>query len=108
MDPQTMGLYGGIAGGAVGVLGGLAGTAVGVANTKGPREKSFVVRCAALLWAALAVTLAAAFVLMPAPLGSLAMLPLFLTMPWAIRAGTRRQERLRQEGTSPGRNGREV
>ena len=96
MDPQTLGLYGGLAGGVIGTLGGLAGTAVGIANTNGPRERAFAVRCAALLWAAMAVCLTTGF-LLPAPLGSLAMLPLFLTTPLVLRAWNRRMEALRRE-----------
>ena len=95
MDDQTIGLYGGIAGGVIGVLGGLAGTAVGIANTHGPRERAFAIRCAALLWAAMAVCLTTGL-LLPVPFGPLAMLPLFLTMPWAMPACNRRLEALRR------------
>lgn len=95
MNDPTPALYAGIAGGVLGLLGGLAGTAVGIANTRGPRERAFAVRCAVLMWAAMAVCLTTGF-LLPAPFGSLAMLPLFLAMPWAMPACNRRLEALRR------------
>lgn len=101
MDPQTLGLYGGIAGGVIGTLGGLVGTAVGVANTNGPRERAFTVRCAVLICTAMAVCLSAAF-LLPGQFRFVAMVPLFLALPWAIRAGNRRQEALRREEATAG------
>ncbi len=96
MDPQTLGLYGGIAGGVLGVLGGVVGTAASVRNTNGPRERAFVLRCAAVTWLVVTVSLAAGF-LLPGPFRSLAMLPVFLALPWAIRAANRRQDELRRE-----------
>lgn len=96
MDPQTIGLYGGIAGGVIGLLGGLVGTAASVRNTNGPRERAFVLRCSLLCWAVVSVALTAAF-LLPGPFRSLAMLPVFHAMPWAIRAANRRQDELRRE-----------
>ena len=101
MDPQTLGLYGGLAGGGTGVLGGLVGTAVSVVNTHGPRERAFMASCALAGWAAITLTLAAAF-LLPGPFRFVAMAPLFLGLPWAIRAGNRRQAELRAEEAGEG------
>jgi uncharacterized membrane-anchored protein len=44
------GLMGGLGGGVVGVLGGIIGTYFSIKNTKGPRERAFVVKSSIVCW----------------------------------------------------------
>lgn len=95
MDPQMVGLVGGITGGVIGVIGGAVGTYFGVSNTRGPRERAFAVRMAVLIWAATACLLAALF-LLPRPYSFLIWVPYSVGLPLAIRAMNRRQGELRR------------
>jgi hypothetical protein len=45
-----VGLVAGIAGGVVGVMGGVVGTYFSIKNTKGPKERAFMIRAAAFCW----------------------------------------------------------
>ncbi len=44
------GWIGGIAGGIIGLAGGVVGTYFSVKNTKGPRERSFMIKSAVVCW----------------------------------------------------------
>ena len=44
------GLVGGIVGAIIGVIGGLIGTYFSIKNTKGPRERTFVVKMSIVCW----------------------------------------------------------
>jgi fatty acid desaturase len=92
-------LIGGIGGSAIGILGGVIGTYFSVMNTAGPRERAFMIRAAALAWVAVAAFLAALWWI-PFPYRFLLWLPYVLALPLAIRAGNRRQERIRREEAS--------
>ena len=50
MNPGLIGLIGGIVGGIVGVAGGLLGTYFSIKNTKGPRERAFVIKASIVSW----------------------------------------------------------
>src|ERR1017187_7363966 len=50
MNPGLIGLIGGIVGGIVGVAGGLLGTYLSIKNTKGPRERAFVIKASIACW----------------------------------------------------------
>ena len=52
MDPKTGGLIGGIIGVVIGVAGGAIGTYFSIKNTRTPAERRFMVRGAAVFWAA--------------------------------------------------------
>jgi hypothetical protein len=52
---MNAGLAGGIAGAVIGLAGGLVGAWAGIRNTKGPRERAFVLRAILLLWACMAL-----------------------------------------------------
>lgn len=47
---MNSGLIGGLVGGVVGVLGGIIGTYFSIKNTKGPRERAFVVKSSIVCW----------------------------------------------------------
>jgi hypothetical protein len=95
MDPRTAGWVGAVAGTLLGV-GGVIVTYFSIKNTNGPRERSFVVRCAAALWASVAALLIALY-LTPMPYWFLVWLPYALFMPVMIRVGNRRQDMIRKE-----------
>lgn len=50
---QWIGLIGGIAGGLIGVAGGIVGTYFSIKNTRGPKERQFMVQQAATIWVVL-------------------------------------------------------
>lgn len=54
MDQQTLGCSigwaGGILGGLLGVLGGVIGTYFSIRNTKGPRERAFMIKASIVCW----------------------------------------------------------
>ena len=58
MDGSMVGPVGGIAGGVVGVMGGIVGTYFSIKNTKGPKERAFAIRAAALCWLGVSAFLA--------------------------------------------------
>ena len=99
MDPRTIGLIGGVGGAVIGVLGGLVGTYFSVKNTRGPRERVFMIRVA--LVCCLAVT---AFLVVlwftPFFYRSLLWLTYMILLPLAIRIGNRKQAQIRREEES--------
>lgn len=96
MDPATIGMTGGIAGSVIGLMGGAIGTYFSIKNTAGPRERAFMMKSAALAWVAVS-TFVAILLVTPFAYWALLWLPYLLLLPLAIRAGNRRQARIRQE-----------
>jgi hypothetical protein len=96
VDPRTIGWIGGITGAALGTLGGVAGTYFSIKNTNGPRERAFMVRVSAACWVAVTAFLVT-LGLTPFPYRAWLWLPYMVLLPWAIRAGNRRQEQIRRE-----------
>jgi hypothetical protein len=96
MDPQTLGLLGGLAGAAIGVLGGAFGTYVSIHNTQGPRERAFVIRASVICWV-LAVTFVATVLLLPSPHRYIVWLPYAVVLFVAIRLWNKGQSRIRKE-----------
>lgn len=70
MEPQTIGLIGGIAGTAIGVAGAVIGVRASVRNTETPPERRFMIRSSAAL-----VALMALLVGVPLALSLLGVLP---------------------------------
>jgi hypothetical protein len=96
MDPGTIGLIGGIAGGVVGVFGGAVGTYFSIKNTCGPQERAFVVRMAAFTWVAMTAFLASLW-LTPHIYQPVLWLPYLLLLGLGIRFMNRRQQEIRRE-----------
>jgi len=101
MDGPTLGLIGGIAGSVIGVLGGAVGTYFSVKNTRGPRERAFMIRCAVVCavvaWIAIALFLALMF-LLPIPYRHYLWIPYAILLPVGIRyCNERQREIFRQE-----------
>jgi hypothetical protein len=99
MDPQTIGWIGGIGGGVIGVMGGVIGTYFSIRNTAGPRERAFVIRESALVWAVVTAFLVALW-WTPPPYQALLWVPYVLWLLTVIRTWNRRQERIRREEAS--------
>jgi hypothetical protein len=96
MDPGTVGLIGGVVGGVLGVLGGAIGTYCGIRNTRGPRERAFVIRCSAACVLGVSTFLGLLW-LTPFPYRAFLWLPYMFLLPLAARAWNREQERVRRE-----------
>ena len=96
MDPGTAGA---IAGAAIGVLGGVIGTWCSVAQTKGPRERRFVLKAATGFWIGIALFLGLLFAI-PGPYRWLAFLPYGIALTLAIRFVNQRQLQAQQQETS--------
>jgi hypothetical protein len=96
MKPETIGLLGAALGSVVGLLGGAVGTYFSVRNTRGPRERAFVVKAAVLCWA-LVIAFLAAMLLLPSPQRFFLWVPYGVLLPLGIRAWNRTQARIRKE-----------
>jgi hypothetical protein len=96
MKPETIGLLGGIVGSAIGVLGGAVGTYFSIRNTRGPRERAFVIKASVLCWV-LVSAFVAALLLLPSPQRYFLWLPYGILLPVGIRAWNRIQSKIRKE-----------
>ncbi|HHH76735.1 MAG TPA: hypothetical protein ENL03_06900 [Phycisphaerae bacterium] len=93
MHPGTIG---GLVGGIVGVAGGVIGTYCSIKNTKGPRERVFMIKSAVVCWIAALVFLGLLFVL-PNPYRWFMWLPYGILLPLGIIYGNKKQQAIRQE-----------
>lgn len=89
-------MVGGIAGGVLGLAGGAIGTYFSIRNTRGPRERGFMVRAAVVAWVAITAFLAALYFL-PPPYKWLLWAPYGIGLGLGIAWCNRRQARLRNE-----------
>jgi len=83
-------------GSSFGVLGGAVGTWCSIRNTRGPRERAFMIRVSVLCWLAVTAFLATLFFL-PFHYHAFLCLPEMFGLHFAIRAGNRKLEHLRAE-----------
>jgi Ca2+/Na+ antiporter len=90
------GVIGGIIGGIGGVIGGLIGTYFSVKNTKGPKERDFVIKCAVIGWIAIAV-LVLLFIYLPNPYKFLLWIPYGFALFIGIRYGNKKQLEIRKQ-----------
>lgn len=95
MDGATAGMIGGILGGVIGLAGGAIGTYFSIKNTQGPRERAFMIRCAVVMWIAIAAFLGLLLV-MPTPYEHYLWTPYALVLVFGIIYGNRRQREIRQ------------
>ncbi|MFH1680722.1 MAG: hypothetical protein ABIH26_08765 [Candidatus Eisenbacteria bacterium] len=93
---MNAGWIGGISGAVIGLIGGVVGTYFSVKNTRGPRERAFVVKACATGWAAVVLFLSLMFVL-PNPYRFLLWIPYLILLPIGIRFWNRAQQRIRRE-----------
>ena len=93
MDPGMMGI---IIGGVLGLAGGILGTYFSIKNTLGQRERTFMVRIAAITWLAVTAFIVALFFI-PQPYNWLLWLPYGFALVFGIRWSNRRQAQIRAE-----------
>ena len=90
------GLIGGVVGGLLGLAGGIIGTYFSIKNTKGPRERAFMVKSAVVCWVAILVFLTLLLAL-PNPYRWFMWIPYGILLPLGIIYGNRRQQAIRQQ-----------
>jgi Ca2+/Na+ antiporter len=88
------GMIGGILGGILGTLGGAIGTWCSIRNTRGPRERAFMIRASVVAWVAIAVFLAL-LLLLPHPYRLWMWLPYGILLPLGIVYLNRRLAEIR-------------
>ena len=94
------GIAGAIIGSTFGILGGIVGTVFSVKNTKGPRERQFMMRVAIGTW--LGVTLfLVLLLLLPSPYRWLMWIPYGIVLPLAIISLNRKQRAIRSAEQNP-------
>lgn len=90
------GVMGAIVGSVLGLLGGAVGTYFSIRNTRGPKERTFVIKAAGITWVAVTLFLAG-LLLLPAPYRFLLWVPYAILLPVGIRKWNREQARIRDE-----------
>lgn len=99
MDAGTLG---GLIGGVLGLAGGAIGTYASIKNTRGPRERQFMVRAAVAAWVGITLFLLLLFVL-PNPYRWLVWIPYVVALPVAIISLNRKQQSIRLDEERSGR-----
>ena len=87
-------LIGALIGCVIGLAGGVIGTYFGIKNTKGPRERGFMVKASVILWIAMGVFLAL-LLLLPSPYRWFMWIPYGILLPLGIIFGNRRLAQIR-------------
>jgi len=90
------GMMGGIIGGAVGLAGGAIGTYFSIRNTRGPRERAFMVKASVIAWVVVTAFLVG-LLMLPKPYNWFLWLPYGIALPLSIRWCNQRQQRIRAE-----------
>ena len=90
------GWMGGIAGGVLGLAGGIVGTYFSIRNTNGPRERSFMIKTAAVCWIGILIFLGLLLAL-PSSCRWFLWIPYSILLPLGILCGNWRQQAIRQE-----------
>ena len=104
MEQETIGRIGGwagaIIGGGIGLLGGIIGSYCSIRNTKGPRERAFMVRATIICWIGVtAFILGMWFLRTPY---RFALIPVYvIVLIIAVRYCNRRQTAIRRQEAEP-------
>lgn len=96
MDGAKLGLIGGIAGLVLGLIGGIIGTYFSIKNTKGAKEKSFMIKYTVIGWIIMSFFLIL-FILLPNPYKHLLWIPYSIMLPLGIYYGNRKMNKIRQD-----------
>jgi len=88
------GMIGGILGGVLGALGGIIGTWFSIRNTRGPRERAYMVKASIVSWIGIGVFLALLF-LLPHPYRLWMWVPYGILLPLGILRVNRRLAEIR-------------
>ena len=90
------GWIGGIGGAALGLAGGIVGTYCSIKNTKGPLERSFMIKSAVVGWIAIVIFLGL-LICLPNPYRYFMWIPYGILLPLGIIYGNRKLQAIRQE-----------
>jgi len=93
---MNAGLLGGIIGGIIGVAGGIIGTYFSIKNTKGPKERAFMIKVSALFWI-VGIVFIALLLLLQSPYKWLLWLPYGIFLPISIRFVNNKLIQIKQE-----------
>jgi uncharacterized membrane protein YfcA len=97
MSTEAMfGWIGGIMGGVIGLAGGAIGTYFSIKNTRGPRERWFMIKSSVVCWIGIVAFLALLFSL-PNPYRWFVWIPYGVLLPLGINYGNRLQQAIRNE-----------
>lgn len=96
MDPEKLGIVFSILGGAMGLLGGVVGAYLAIRNTRGPRERAFVVK-ASMICSVPVAAFVAAMLFIPTWHKHLLWIPYAALLVWGIRIWNKRQFGIRNE-----------
>jgi len=104
MDQETIGRIGRwagpILGGGIGLLGGIIGSYCSIKNTKGPRERAFMVRATIICWIGISAFILGMWFL-PTPY-RFGLIPIYvIALLLAIRTCNKRQALIRAEEAKP-------
>ena len=92
---MNAGIVGGILGAVIGIAGGIVGTWCSIRNTRGPRERAFMIRASVVAWLAIALFLAL-LLLLPYPYRLWMWLPYGILLPLGIMYTNRRLAEIRR------------
>ncbi|MCD6117902.1 hypothetical protein J7K93_12870 [bacterium] len=95
---MNTGLIGGIAGGIIGVAGGMIGTYFSIRNTKGPKERSFMVKVSVISWV-VGIIFITLLLTLPSPYKWFMWLPYGILFPFGIIYINKRLRQIRQKET---------
>jgi hypothetical protein len=93
---MAAGLIGGLVGGTLGLAGGAIGTYFSIRNTKGPRERFFMVKVSVIAWVVITAFLLGVLML-PKPYNFLLWVPYGIALPLSVRWCNQRQLKIRTE-----------
>ena len=93
---MNAGLIGGIIGGILGITGGMIGTWCSIKNTKGPKERAFMIKASAAFWIFGILFITLLFIL-PSPYKWLLWLPYGILFPFSIRFVNKKLIQIKQD-----------
>jgi drug/metabolite transporter (DMT)-like permease len=93
---MNAGVIGGIIGAVIGIGGGIVGTWCSIRNTRGPRERAFMIRASAVAWIAITIFLAL-LLLLPHPWRLWMWIPYGILLPLGIIYLNRHLAEIRQQ-----------
>lgn len=93
---MDLGVVGGIIGSMLGLAGGFVGTYFSIRNTNGPRERSFVIKCAAICFTAILLFLMILFIL-PHPYRWFIWTLYWILLSLGIIYGNKAQQKIREQ-----------
>jgi hypothetical protein len=92
---MNAGIVGGIVGSVFGIAGGIIGTYCSIKNTKGPLERTFMIKASVIAWIAITVFLVLMFVL-PNPYRQWLWIPYGILLPLGIIKLNKRVAEIRE------------